>query len=98
MTPQTQDASARLLDRPAAPDLLRERTAELALPRTLAAKPKNSAVIFRLAEESFALPTVIFQEVAEDCVVHSLPHHRGGILIGLVNIRGDLLLCVSLAE
>ena len=25
-----------------------------------------------------------------------LPHHRGGILSGVVNVRGELLLCVSL--
>ena len=28
--------------------------------------------------------------------IHSLPHRRNGVVLGLVNIRGELLVCVSL--
>jgi chemotaxis-related protein WspD len=91
-----QDASTLMLDRPVSPELLRERTAELALPKTQTRQGAKSVVIFRVGEELFALPTDSCQEVAENCIVHSLPHRRGGMLKGLVNVRGDLLLCVAL--
>jgi chemotaxis-related protein WspD len=56
----------------------------------------KSAVIFRLGLEWLSLPTSIFQEVAERSRVHKLPHRADAILSGLVNVRGELLLCVAL--
>jgi chemotaxis-related protein WspD len=94
--PRTKEASLKLLDRPVAPDLLSDRTAEFAQPKTLAHKGAKSVVIFRLGGEWFALATGVFQEVAENRVLHSLPHPRGTLLRGLVSVRGDLLLCVAL--
>ncbi|HVW08434.1 MAG TPA: chemotaxis protein CheW [Bryobacteraceae bacterium] len=96
MTPPPQDDSLGLLDRPVSSDLLAERTAELARPKTLAHRGEKSAVIFRLGGEWFALATGVFEEVAENRVLHSLPHHRGGLLKGLINVRGTLMLCISL--
>jgi chemotaxis-related protein WspD len=85
-----------LLDRELPADYLREWTAHVSVD-TRATKPgTKSVVIFRIGVEWLALPTSVFQEVAEQCRVHTLPHRRGGILLGLVNIRGELLLCVSL--
>ncbi len=43
-----------------------------------------------------ALPAHVFQEVAEKRPIHSLPHRREGIVLGLINIRGELLVAVSL--
>src|SRR6185312_13730242 len=59
---------------------------------------KLSAVFFRLGAEWFALSTHVFQEVAEHRRIHSLPHRRDGHLLGLINIRGELQLCVSLGR
>jgi chemotaxis-related protein WspD len=56
----------------------------------------NSVVIFRIGTEWLALPTGMLQEVSERCAIRTLPHHRAGILRGLVNVRGELLVCVSL--
>lgn len=55
-----------------------------------------SVVIFRVAAEWLALPSAIFKEIAGDRLVHSLPHRRNGALLGMVNIRGELLVCTSL--
>jgi len=63
-----------------------------------AAVGKASAVLFRIGSEWLALPTQAFQEVAERRRIHSLPHRRRGFLLGLANIRGELLLCVSLGH
>ena len=90
-------AAARLLHGEPPAEYLQEWTARLAQPRPQAATAKTrAAMIFRLGAEWFALPAAIFQEVAEPRPVHSLPHRRGKVLRGLVNIRGELVLCVSL--
>jgi chemotaxis-related protein WspD len=52
--------------------------------------------VFRLKTEWLALPTHAFQEVGERRPIHSLPHRRSGIVLGLVNVRGELLVCVAL--
>ena len=88
--------AALLLDREAPADYVREWTERIATEKKVADAGTTSVLIFRVGVECLALPTRIFQEVAEECPVHSLPHHRGGTLVGLVNIRGELLICVSL--
>jgi len=54
--------------------------------------------LFRVGAQWLALSTQVFQEVAEHRLVHSLPHRRQGIVLGLVNIRGELLICVSVGH
>ncbi|MEZ2239567.1 chemotaxis protein CheW [Microcoleus sp.] len=55
-----------------------------------------SVGIFRLRDEWLALPAALFKEVTQLSVTHTLPHRSNPILIGLVNIRGELQLCISL--
>jgi chemotaxis-related protein WspD len=57
-----------------------------------------SVLIFRLGSAWLALPTYICQEMAELRPIHTLPHRSGPVLLGLVNIRGVIRLCVSLSE
>ena len=57
-----------------------------------------SVLIFRLGSEWLALPTHVCQEMAEMRPIHTLPHRSGPVLLGLVNIRGVIRLCVSLGE
>ena len=57
-----------------------------------------SVLVFRLGMAWLALPTHVCKEVAERRAIHTLPHRRGGILLGLVNIRGELQLCISLGQ
>ena len=55
-----------------------------------------SVGIFRLCGEWLALPAALFKEVTQISVTHTLPHRSNNILIGLVNIRGEIQLCISL--
>lgn len=89
-------ARAQLLDRQLPQDYRREWTEHFSKAKTSAAPGKNSVVIFRIGTEWLALSTHVFQEVAERRPIHSLPHRRNGILLGLTAIRGELLICVSL--
>jgi chemotaxis-related protein WspD len=43
-----------------------------------------------------ALPATLLVEVTPVRRIHALPHRRGTPLAGLVNIRGELRLCLSL--
>jgi len=54
-----------------------------------------SVLVFRLANEWLALPAAVLVEVTKDRRFHRVPHRTGGVLEGLVNIRGQLQLCVS---
>lgn len=58
----------------------------------------HSVVIFRVGAEWLALPTALFREIAGVRAVHSIPHRRNGVVLGVVNIRGELLACVSLRQ
>jgi chemotaxis-related protein WspD len=89
-------AAARLLDRDMPQGYLAERTNIVSAPNHVAEPDTRSTVIFRLGLEWLSLPTYIFQEVAQRSRVHKLPHRADGILRGLVNVRGELLLCVAL--
>jgi chemotaxis-related protein WspD len=91
-------AAQQLLDRPLPEEYRREWTAHFARNENFAPPVKTSAVLFRINAEWLALPAQAFQEVAERRPVHSLPHRRLGIVLGLANIRGELLICVGLAK
>lgn len=91
-------SAGRLLHGEPPEDYVQEWTERLAQPRVTTEAETASALIFRLGREWFALRAAVLQEVAEPRPIHSVPHRRGGVLAGLVNIRGELLVCVSLSE
>ncbi len=88
-----------LLEREPPADYLREWTQALAEEKDEdQTEDALSVLIFRLGREWLALPTHVCQEVAEMRPIHILPHRSGPVLLGLVNIRGQIRLCVSLRE
>jgi chemotaxis-related protein WspD len=89
-------AAARLLDRDLPEGYLDERTDFVSAQKHVIEPGTKSIVIFRLGLEWLSLSTGVFQEVAERSSVHKLPHYVNGVLSGLVNIRGELLMCVAL--
>ncbi|SDD05528.1 chemotaxis-related protein WspD [Sphingomonas sp. YR710] len=60
-------------------------------------RDSGSALIFRVGAEWLALPTTAIQEVAELRPIHSLPRRTNGTVLGIANIRGEILACVALA-
>jgi chemotaxis-related protein WspD len=96
--PALSKAGVQLLDRPLLPEYRRAWTEHFAQERKAAGPAKASALLFRINAEWLALPTQAFQEVTERRRVHSLPHRRQGSVLGLVNVRGELLICVSLGH
>jgi chemotaxis-related protein WspD len=59
---------------------------------------KTSIVLFRLGEQWLAFPTAYFREVVEPKTIRRIPHRTNDVLLGLVNIRGTLHLCVHLGR
>jgi chemotaxis-related protein WspD len=57
----------------------------------------QSVIVFRLRAEWYAIRTAVCLEIAELRPIHSLPHRRDGAVLGVANVRGGLLVCVSLA-
>ncbi len=84
-----------LLDRELTTRELREAAVRVASPLQEEAVRSESALLFRVGTEWFALPTAIFDQVAEVSHRHTVPHRRGMVL-GIINIRGELLPCISL--
>ena len=57
---------------------------------------EQSAIVFRLGDEIYALSTGVLNDVAHPRQPHRIPHRSNHVLSGLVNIRGELVLCISL--
>lgn len=87
-----------LLDRPPPEDYLSEWTALLAANKEIESAGTTSIVAFRLADEWLALKTRAFKEVVLYRSIHKIPHRSNSVLLGIVNVRGELLLCASLSH
>ena len=55
-----------------------------------------AAISFRLGIERLLIGSRIVDEITSLLPIHSLPHRKNSILLGLVNLRGEIQLCVSL--
>jgi chemotaxis-related protein WspD len=75
---------------------LAEWSHRLILPEAQAADERQSVVVFRLGNERLAIETTSLVEVTPPQPVHAIPHRANAVLLGLVNIRGQLRICVSL--
>jgi chemotaxis-related protein WspD len=104
-------AGRSLLERLPPGDYLREWTAVLAETKrgsessTLSADGSAvrsdqslSVMIFRLSDELFALPVGVFLEVSAPFVVHSVPSRSNALFLGMVNVRGEIMLAASLTQ
>ncbi|HLJ95070.1 MAG TPA: chemotaxis protein CheW [Gemmataceae bacterium] len=90
-------ASRRFLDAPPPDGYLEEWTERLIAPIEETSNDRQSILIFRLGEEWLALRVQVLLEVTTLRPVRCIPH-RAGLLAGLVNIRGELHLCLHLTQ
>lgn len=86
-----------LLDSAPAPEYQSEWTQFYATEKKAAPPVLHSVVIFRLGNEWLALATNVFQEIAERAPIHTLPHRKKHLVLGMVRVRGELLICTSVA-
>jgi len=79
------------------PDYLEEWAQTLAEEPAQAEEQENKILVFRVGPEWLGLPLQQFREIHAVRSPHRIPHRSSSVLLGLVNIRGGLELCVSLA-
>jgi len=89
-------AARRFFDRPAPPGYLESWQKILEQPAADLDADTSSVLIFRLGNEWLSLPTAVLVEVTQPRQLHRLPHRSGTIIAGIVNIRGQLQVCVRL--
>lgn len=94
--PVLAEAARTFFDRNAPPGYLDAWREILEEPAAAADTETTSVLVFRLDREWFALPATVLVEVTPVRPLHRIPHRAGGGLAGLVNIRGQLQLCMSL--
>jgi len=90
-------AASTRLDRPIADSAIEIATAYYAAPREIENASSAACFVFRLGAEWLALPMALLDEVVAARSTHSLPHRRGAVKIGVLSVRGDILVHVSLA-
>lgn len=90
-------AGRGLLDRAAPGGYLQDCTDSLADPAAEEQPATDSVVVFRVGQEWFGLETQQCREILEARKVQGVPHVSGDTFLGLVNVRGALQLCASLA-
>ena len=91
-------AAADRLDVDLPADYLAQSTGLVAQQKTIAPPLTRSVVVFRIGAEWLALPTAIIQEIVGSRPIHALPHRRDRVVLGLANIRGQLLACAALRQ
>lgn len=95
--PEYSRGGRTLFDREMPRDYRAELSEEMARPAPAVVEDGISVLVFRVASEWFALRSIVFEEVAPCQKAYALPFRSGALLAGLVNVNGELLLCVSLA-
>ncbi len=93
---QYSAAGRRMLERAVPDDYRREWTERYAHTEEQAEDHNHSALLFRLGDEWLALENRYVNEITQVCKIHSLPHRSDNLVKGLVNIRGELRLCISI--
>lgn len=94
--PVLADAARSFFDRAAPEGYLDSWRAILEEPAAAEEVADTSVLVFRVGHEWLSLPTGALVEVTPFRTLHSVPHRSGTPLAGIVNIRGQLQLCVSL--
>ena len=94
--PVYADAGRTLFDRPPPDGYAAEWAERLAAPDPEPPGAAHPVLLFRVGDEWFALDVAVAIEVAPHRPVRRVPHQTDRVLAGLVNIRGELQLAVSL--
>lgn len=95
--PEYSKTGRRLLDRQTPPEFKKEWEEIYSQPQKEPEIETESYLIFGLKGERFGIKTEYFEEAVKDRSIHSVPFRSGNLIRGLVNVNGELLICVSLS-
>lgn len=91
-------AAVQMLDADLPSDYRAHWTQQIAQQKTATEIDTQSVVVFRIGAEWLALATTVLTEIVNLRAIHSIPHRRDDMLLGLANIHGELLACFSLRK
>ena len=91
-------AGRQMLERPAPEDYRLEWTERFTRAKHSEEARAGSVLLFRLGDEWLAMDSHCIKEICEMKSIHSLPHRSDPLLKGLVNIRGELRICISIGN
>lgn len=89
-------AGRQILQREIEPGYREEWTRVLAERKQQRQPNSESIIIFRLGDEWLSIPSRIVREITSAKPIRRLPHMRTNTVKGLVNMRGELQICISL--
>ena len=95
---QYSAAGRRMLERPVPEDYRQEWTERFTDNAQAIETQKQSILLFRLGDEWLGLNSRFVNEITRMRTIHSLPHRGNTLVKGLVNIRGELRICVSIGR
>lgn len=95
--PVYASAAARLLDSELPDGYVDERTSHYAAARHGESHATGAFTLFRIGAEWLCLPASAVSEITSMRTIHKLPH-RAPVVLGVVNVRGELLICLSLGR
>jgi len=95
---QYSAAGRSMLEHPMSADYCEEWTERLAAARQTKEGASNALLLFRVGDEWLGLDCHQVQEITDMRLIHSLPHKTNPLLKGLVNVRGELRVCVSIGS
>jgi chemotaxis-related protein WspD len=94
---QLDEVRKSLLNRPAPAEYLTEWEERVASPTPAPAHDQFSVLVFEVAGLWLAADIELLVEITEPRAIHRVPHRTNPIFLGVVNIRGQLRMCASLA-
>jgi len=92
------NAGRSLLDRESPEGYVEEWSNILASEKTDKTNTLQSAVVFRLGAEWLALRVDLINEITLLRNIYDIPHNKNKTIRGMVNIRGELIVCMSLGN
>lgn len=95
--PVYADGARKIMQRALPADYRRDWATEFAAPQPPPLVTDQSVLVFRIGCEWLCLPARRCVTVAEMAPAHRLPHRDSPVLTGIVNVRGKLYPCMSLA-
>ncbi len=96
--PVYASAAQRFFDSRPPAEYRREWTTHLAEDKRAETLGTRAVLIFRIGDVWLGMLASAVDEIAEIRPIHSLPHRKNPVLRGVVNVRGQLLVCLSLGN
>ncbi|MBE2190133.1 MAG: chemotaxis protein CheW [Candidatus Kapabacteria bacterium] len=95
--PVYTEGGRKLFKREIPEELINEWTEQISSPKEIESDSQESLIVFRIADEWLAVKTVSFKEAVDSKFVHYVPGRTNDYLLGLTNVNGELLMCISLS-